>query len=873
MSAPDLASSPAAGAEKAGRSAAPNRPTLATAIRFALRELRGGLKGFYIFLACIALGVMTIAGVGSLSRALTEGIAAEGQTILGGDLAFSLIHQQASPQERAFLEKARSLSEIATLRAMARLPENGNQTLVEVKAIDDAYPLYGKLTLAGDEPTAGRLAKTGDAWDALVGDDLLARLDARVGDVLTLGRTRVRITGVIDAEPDRLSSGAVFGPRLMISSKALPDTGLIQPGSLITWRYRLRLADEGVAPTGTIRRFIADARSAFPDAGWRVRTRTQASPGLTANIARFAQFLTLVGLTALVVGGVGVANAVRAHLDGRRQVIATYRCLGATGGFVFAIYLVQIMALAGLGIVVGLALGALIPFAAAAALAGLLPIPAAIGVYPLELGLALVYGLLTTLAFALWPLGRSGDVPPTALFRDEAEAARRWPRARYVAATAAAVLALAAIAVLLADDPRIALIYIAATVAIFITLRLVALAIMGLARRVPRARTTVLRLAVANIHRKGALTPTVVLSLGLGLALIVTLSLIDGNLRRQLTSGIPDVAPSFFFLDIQTAEVPAFEALMKRIAPEATLDRVPMLRGRITAVNGVPADKLQGTADATRILRGDRGITYSATLPPNNIIEDGIWWPKDYGGEPLVSFDAGLAHNLGLGLGDAVTVNVLGREITARIASLRVIEWQSLSINFFMVFSPNTFAGAPHPHLATLTFPDGGTKAEELPILKDVATAFPTVTTIRVKDALATVNDLLSQLALAIRAAASITLLASVLVLGGALASSHRHRIYDAVILKTLGATRTTLIAAFGLEYVLIGLATAIFGVAAGVLAAWAVVDGVMHMPFIVLPGVALTAAFGAMALSLFFGLIGTWRVLGEKPAPVLRDL
>ncbi len=853
-------------------SPAAGRPTLAVASRFAFRELRGGLKGFYIFLACIALGVMTIAGVGSLSRALTEGIASEGQSILGGDLAFAIVQRQVNDDERRFLETARSLSEVATLRAMGRVEESATQTLVELKAVDATYPLYGTLALEDGGDFRPRLEKTDGLWGALAEATLLARLDRKVGDTISLGRTSVRITGVIKSEPDRLSGRAVFGPRLLISEKALPDTGLIRPGSLVTWVYRVRLNDTGIASNEAIARFTESAKAAFPEAGWRIRSRTEAAPGLTRNIARFAQFLTLVGLTALVVGGVGVANAVRAHLDGRREVIATYRCLGATAGFVFAVYLIQILTLAGIGIVIGLIAGAAIPFIAGAFLAQLLPFTAAIGVYPQELALATVYGVLTTLAFALWPLGHAGEVPPTALFRDRAGSSRRWPRAPYIVATAIAVAALAAIAIVLADDPRIAIVYTIATVAIFIVLRGVAIAIMALARRLPRARSTVLRLAVGNIHRKGALTPTVVLSLGLGLALIVTLSLIDGNLRHQITSNLPEQAPSFFFLDIQSAEVPAFEALIAKSAPDGKLQRVPMLRGRITALQGVPADQLKGTPAAAWVLRGDRGLTYSAELPANSTLEAGEWWPKDYSGPPLVSFAAELAGELGLSIGDTVSVNVLGREITAKIANLRGVEWESLAINFVMVFSPNTFAGAPHPHLATLTFADGGSPEREIAVLKDVAKDFPTVTAIRVKDALSTINDLLSQLAIAIRAAASITLIASVLVLGGALASSHRHRIYDAVILKTLGATRSTLITAFGLEYLLIGLATALFGVFAGIAAAWAVVARVMNLPFIVLPEVALVAALGAMTLSLVFGLVGTWRVLGEKPAPALRN-
>ncbi|MBB4305172.1 putative ABC transport system permease protein [Rhodobium orientis] len=857
-------------------------PSYAIASRFAFRELRGGLKGFYVFLACILLGVATIAGVGSLSRAMTEGIAAEGQTILGGDLAFSIVHREATPEERTFLESLGNISEVATLRAMARVPQEDSdanrQALVEVKAIDGPYPLYGTLDLEDGGNVHDRLGAAGSnadgtIWGAAVDPTLLARLGLQKGDTLSLGRTTLKVTGVIAGEPDFLGSGAAFGPRLMIGREALDASTLIQPGSLVRWRYRVRLAENRVASEAEIAAATERAKERFPDAGWRIRSRANAAPGLSVNIKRLAQFLTLVGLTALVVGGVGIANAVRSHLDGRREVIATFKCLGADGDFVFKVYLVQILAIALIGIAVGLVIGAILPNVAGALLADILPFKTAFGVYPRELLLALVYGVLTTLTFAVWPLGRAHDVPPTALFRDHVAASRTLPRWRYVVATGAAVVALTLIAVTLAEDRRIALIYVAATLVAFAILRLVAVGVMALARAVPRPRRTELRLAVANIHRPGALTPTVVLSLGLGLALIVTLALIDGNLRRELTSDLPEQAPSFFFIDIQTAEVPAFEELLARVAPDGKQERVPMLRGRITKLNGTPASEYEAEPGARWVLRGDRGITYDADPPRNTEILSGTWWPKDYQGEPLVSFAAELAGELGLKVGDTITVNVLGREITARIANLRTVEWRSLSINFVMVFSPNTFAGAPHPHLATLTFPDGGTREKEMAVLRAVSDAFPTVTAVRVKDALTMVNDLVGKLALAIRSAASITLIASVLVLAGALASGHRHRIYDAVILKTLGATRMRLIAAFGLEYLLIGLATAIFGVVAGALAAWAVLTGVMNMGFTFLPEVAATSALGALIVTLAFGLFGTWRVLGEKPAPVLRNL
>lgn len=849
-----------------------NNQTFRLALRFALRELRGGLKGFYIFIACIALGVAAISGVTSVSRALTEGISQEGQAILGGDLSFRLVHRQVNEDERNYIGSLGAVSEVATLRAMARRADTADQALVELKAVDDVYPLYGALELQSGQNLVDALAQRNGRWGAVAELALLARLDVEVGDTLELGRTSVEITDVIETEPDKLAGGMEFGPRLMISTEAIGATGLVQPGSLVRWHYRVRM--DPAPSIGELKQIEEDAEQTEADAGWRVRSRANASPGLQRSIDRFAQFLTLVGLTALVVGGVGVANAVRAFLETKREVIASFKCLGATGGFVFQIYLVQMLALALIGIGIGLVIGAMIPFAAGAALSNVLPVKLAVGIYPSELGLGLVYGLLTALAFALWPLGRAHDVPPTALFRDIVAAGSKWPRKRYLFATALTVVILASIAILLAYDKRIATIYIAASAGAFVLLVVVARIIMWLAKRLPPVRSTELRLAIANIHRPGALTPSVVLSLGLGLSLLVALTLIDGNLRRELTATIAGEAPSFFFVDIQSHERDSFETLLREEAPNADLQSVPMLRGRIVSLNGISSDDFVPAQEGSDwVLRGDRGITYEATLPPNSELATGDWWPQDYSGPPLVSFDAEAATDLGLIIGDTVSVNVLGREISAEIANTRDVEWQSLGINFVMVFSPNTFAGAPHAHLMTLGWDDTVPVDTELALLKTVSGSFPTVTSVRVKDAISQVNNIVAQLAWAIRGASSITLIASILVLAGALAAGHRSRIYDAVILKTIGATRTRLILAYGLEYAILGLVTAVFAVLAGGIAAWYVITAIMGGTFTLLPVTAFSAALIALVLTVGFGLIGTWRVLGEKPAPVLRNL
>jgi len=403
-------------------------------------------------------------------------------------------------------------------------------------------------------------------------------------------------------------------------------------------------------------------------------------------------------------------------------------------------------------------------------------------------------------------------------------------------------------------------------------LRLVGSLVQWAARKSPRVRFVALRLAIGNIHRPGALTPSVVLSLGLGLTLLVTLALIDGNLRQQISGSLPERAPNFFFVDIQSSDVDAFSTLVGRQAPQGTLVKVPMLRGRMMALNGVDVDKVKVPAEGAWVLKGDRGLTYDEKLPDNTTLTEGTWWPANYTGEPLVSFSAEEGKQIGLKLGDTITVNVLGRNVTARIANFRQVQWETMGINFVMVFSPNTFAGAPHGWMATLTEKNAST-ADDARLLNAVTRAFPAVTTVRVKDALDVVNRLVGQLGTAIRAAAGVALIASVLVLAGALAAGNRARVHDAVVLKTLGATRRTLIAAFSLEYILIGLATAVFALAAGGVAAWFVVARIMTLPSHFMPEVAVATIVFSLVITVGMGLAGTWRVLGHKAAPVLRNL
>lgn len=833
--------------------------------RLAWRELRGGIRGFRVFIACLVLGVTAIAAVGSLSQAIVAGIHADGRKLLGGDFDIRLSHQDASAEQRAWLAaNADRVSEIAEMRAMARSADGGNRSLVELKAVDGSFPLFGGFRLDGGGELAPAIARRGDAWGAVAERRLLDKLRIGVGDRLRVGDLSLQITAVIAEEADRGTGALNFGPRLLIALPALSETGLLQPGSLVRYRYRIDIPDNE-----PLARWRARVDARFPDAGWRIQSIENAAPNIQRFVDRATLFLSLVGLTALLVGGVGVGNAVRSYLETRVATIATLKCLGGSGPLVFRTYLVQVTILAAGAIALGLLLGALAPKLAIPLLADRLPVAARAGFYPGPLALAGLFGFLITLAFSLWPLGQAREVSPANLFRAVILPPSKRPRAVYLATLAGVLLLLAALAIVTAHMPKMAAWFVLGAVVSFAAFHGAARLIMALIRRLPRPRSPVVRLAYANLCRPGAATGSVVLSLGLGLTVLAAVALIEGNLSRQLTETLPEEAPDFYFIDIQSAQLTDFEALARGIPGVSAIESVPMLRGQISKLKDVPVDRIKSPPEFAWILRGDRGLTWARQAPTHGSrVVAGEWWPPDYTGPPLVSFDARAAEAFGLALGDTVSINLLGREVTARIANLREIDWNTLSLNFVMMFSPGLMETAPQAYVATA-------KAEpraEGALERAVTDRFPNISAIRVKEVLEGVAEILEKLSGAVRMIASVALVAGALVLSGAIAATRRQRIRDAVLLKVLGATRRDILATYLVEFGILGLATALIASVVGSAAGWAVVTFVMHADWTFLPGAVATTIVLCVAITLVAGFAGTWRALGHKAAPVLRN-
>ena len=849
---------------------------LSLAVKFAIRELRGGIRGFKVFITCIVLGVATISGVTSLSKLLTEGIANESHSILGGDFSIEQFHQEITTEQKELIESLGKMSKIGTLRTMVHLPEKTNkfgETLVELKSVDDMYPLYGKFSLEGDDDLASAIQKKQGFWGIVVDPNLSSQIGVRIGDVISIGNISARINGIIEHEPDLLSQNLVIGPRIILDEQALKESELANLGSSVQWSYRVRINENRTATSPEIIDSFRKIEERFPNAGWKISSHKFVAPDLVSNIQGFTNFLTLIGITGLVVGGVGIANAVHSLIETKHKVIAILRSVGASYGFVFFVYLFQILFLTAIGISLGILIGVTLPIISMVFLSSMLPIPVEFSIFPYQLSLAVIYGFLTVLVFTFCPLGRIHGISVTSLFRDSTRFNRPRLKNRYIILTTLTILSLCLITISNSTNTNLVILYIGSFVIIYVVLIGISKIIKFLANRFPTPKSTSIRLAIANVYRPGSLTSSVVLSLGLGLTLLVTISQIDENIRYHLNESLAKNAPSLFFMDIQNDKLQIFRKYIEFTAPGTKIETTPMLRGRIVEVKDEPAFKVEATSEGIRALQRDRGFTYTSNLPLNSTLVEGDWWMPNHEGEFLVSMDREVAKGIGVKVGDTITVQLLNKKFKSTIANLRESEWQPAIINFDLIFSPNTFENLTHSHLATVTWQNENSFEQEQALYNTVALKFPTITIINIKNAIDQVNEILSKIAWAIRGISSIILITSILVLGGALAAGYQNRTYNSVVLKTLGATRLKLIVSYIFEFVVLGAVTAIFAIIVGTIMARFIIVNIMSGEFSFHISTAVLAVTIALILTVGLGLIGTWGILGEKTAPVLRNL
>ena len=831
-----------------------------TAWRIARRDLNTRFKGLRLLLVCIFLGTAALAAIGTLTAAIERELAANGQQFLGGDLQVELWQRSLNEDERAALEELGTVSAGTRLQAMAR--KDDNAAPIELKAVDELYPLYGELVLEGGRKVG---APTGN--DAYIAPGAADRLGLETGDTFLIGTETLQVAGIIEDEPDRLGEGFQLGPTIIVPESLPERAGLLAPGAM--YQSKTRVAFD---TPRDLEATEEDLEARFPEAGFDIDTADRAAPGTDRFVSRMSEFLTLVGLAALVIAGIGIGGGVSSYLDARRQSVATLKILGATSRDIARIYALQIFAAAAVGSIAGLAVGVAVVPLLATALEGLLPVDTGFVFDPGALLLATAYGLLVALVFAAPPLMRARHFPAMALMRSNiAPLARDRSALLVVIAGLAAIVGLALVT---ASQPLLSGGFLLGAAVVLALLALLGWAIRKIAAALPRPTSPIARTALANIHRPGSSTGALVTALGFGLASFVLLaavqSAIDGNIEKR----VPAQAPDYFVLDVPREQEERFSELILQTDPDAEIRTVPALRGSVLAFGSegdmTRTSELEEIPDGAWALRGERGLTYADAVPPGNSLTEGQWWDATYDGPPLVSIDEEFAQAAGLGIGDRLTFGVLGVEVETQIASLRQVDWESMGFNYVFVLSPNALRDTPHNLAATVELAEGTPKG---PLLQALVRELPSTSVIEVGGVLQQARTILEQVGLATLAAASVAVLAGLAVLLGAIAAARASRTYDTVVLRVLGADRRQVLVMQLIEYALLAGALAIVALGLGSLTAWLVVTQLFEFDWLPDWGEVLAVLGLGLVTVLVFAVGGSLPLLKAKPAQALRAL
>ena len=833
------------------------------AFRLAARELRGGVRGFRIFLACLAVGVAAIAAASSTAEAFRQGLSSQAREILGGDIAISVQQRDFTPAEQAAFARYGRVVYSAGANAMAQT-EAGERRLVELRGVGPGYPLAGQVSLSGAPDLAHALAPDASGMaGAAVEQGLIDRLHLTLGQHILIGDSPYVVRAVLLGEPDRISRGFALGPRVLTSLAAIQASGLTGPGALHAETARIALA-----PGQDLDRAVKGLKATLAKDDVLIRDRRDSAPGARKLIDRLDFFLGFIGLASLLAGGLGVWGAVQAYLETRKRSIAVLKALGAEGSLIRDVYLIQIGLLAALGVTLGLILGAAAPLLLGLIAKSQLPVPALFAVYPWPLAKAGAFGLLSAAAISLEPLARARATTPASLLRQTLSP--RWRPSLETAGAVLAGLGLAGLAIAAAPAPLVAVAMIGGVAVALGLLWLLGWAAVEAAKRLRRGTHGALRLGLANLAGPRSAARTASPAIGLGVTLLSTVILIQSSLLDQVRAVAPKSAPAVVFTEIPTGREAAFDqAVAAAIGPlsEDRYQRFAFVTGRITALRGRPLRREAIRQDQRWAYDNDLSLSAIGPQPRDAGLTAGAWWPADYAGPPEVVMEEKVAAAGGLTVGDSLTLSVLGRDLTVRVAALRKVDWGGFGPDFAVILDPAALAGAPLRSVAIARMD----RPRELTLTRTLGRDFPRVNVISVREQLESAAALFDRLALAVRSAAGVAALAGLLVLAGSIAAGAGARAREAATLKVLGAARGQILLAYAVEYGAVGLIAGLAGVGLGALAAWPVVVKVFEARWMVdWSGIAALVG-GAAGLTALGGLIAALQALAQRPAATLR--
>ncbi|HEV7346493.1 MAG TPA: FtsX-like permease family protein [Devosia sp.] len=839
-------------------------------LRVAMIDLRGGARRFIIFVACLALGVAAVGTVSAVRSSVEIAIDRDARMILGGDLELRSQRSDVDGAVMAALEALGRVSREVELNSQALA--NGRSAFLSLRAIDDAYPLVGSVVLApGAEDGAidALVAQRDDVFGILLSQQAALRLGAEVGETVRVGTLDLQLRGIIETLPDQAAAGFQLGLPALVAQEALAPAGLREEGVLSQFRYKVLL--EGV-DFETARERLEQQ---FPERDWRIRSPDQATATIARFIAIFGNFMLLVALSSMVVGGLGAANAVTAYVGDRQDAIATMRALGASGARILVHFLAQIVVLAGLASVIGLVIVAIATLALLPLLSELIGIELVGRLDGYSMLVAGAIGLVTALIFSWLPLLQARAIQPAMLFRARSSGAmaglgwRELLVPSVLAPLAAGFALLFGLTLLIANDAWLVGLYFTGTLVAFGLLRLASALLKRLLARAPAPRQRLLRQAMSAIIRPGAPTTTVLVSMGMGLSLLLLIVTSQSNINDQIAAEVTAEAPDFVLLDMDRTELAAVRAHVAADPRIEDLTSIPMLRGTITELQGVPAPSSdEAPREVAGMFRGDTALSWAAEIPAGTVIDEGAWWPRDYAGAPLVSLSSDMRDALNLAVGDEITLSIAGRPLTMTIASFRNVDWRSPDFNFRIIVSPGLIESAPQSYFGSIKAVSGGASAVET----ELVAALPALTFVPVGDALARVQAIMDGLVNAIALVSGTAVVAGVLVLAGALSVGRKQRQSDAVVMKVLGARRSHVIAAFLIEYALLGAVAAILAAAIAVAGSWAASTFLLEIGFAVQPLQLAGFAVAIIVVTTATGAATTWSAMSTRPAERLRE-
>ena len=848
-------------------------------LRFAFNEVRHGWRHFAIFLSCLVLGVSIMAAVNTLGDLVKISLANEAKSLLGGDLEVEIRGVEANAEQVSFLEGYGQVSKVSSLRSMMIV--NDQNTLIEIKAVDESYPLVGTLvfekildTLAVENTqtdqakalNAAIFASKGIAVDPI----LLTQLNLSLGDQVQIGDASFEIRATIAREPDRALQIFTFGPRVMMNQASLKASGLVSTFSLVEHEYRI-LSPSQMLQDGQLEAEVESAlQENFPEISWRVRSGNDGNQSLQRFINQFIAFMNLSGLATFIIAGIGIASSTRSYLEKKLPSIAVLKVQGASSGFILKTYLLVLGILVSLGGFIGVVIAAAITMTLVPVLANFIPtLLNQTGFYWQAFLLAFWYGVLVSYLFSMPALLSAMNVKPAVLFR-RTQGVLLFERAWLPLLVVACILTLLFITLFLSANDK-------AVMMGAILVALVAMAFFGLCNRCIqliaqniKVEKPWLRLVLRYLHRPGSTSGTVILAIGVSLTVLIALSLTEANFKVRLNEIVERRAPHLFLVDIQPHQKQEIQNLLSSTTPQENITMSPMVRGRITHLNGVAVESVAVDEDIQWAVRGDRGISYTKTPPENANIVQGEFWPEDYQGEPLLSVDERFLDGMGLQLGDTMTVSILGQSITGKITSARRIDYSTFQLNFAMLFSPGVLEDFPHTSLATAYLENPA--EDEAELIQTIAKNYPGITTIRTREVIAMVRSIMEHIATALRFTVALSLIAGLLVLSAALNASIRQRVYDIAVLKVLGSRRADILKSCCVEWAFLGGITACLATVIGGGAAYLLNARFRGETFYFVPEVVLTIICACILVVLAIGYFGSRKIFELKPARLLRN-